>query len=182
MYDIKHLVDLETALQANVREHFEAFFSTHSYEHEAKNVSLKSIHDLASVDSTYSGTGLYVILTDYQMAGNSCSLVVDGLKAIYRGHCFTVKKRLSSHLFNEFYRANLPERGVRYDVCMKLDDNNGINIDSKPYSDYRWSVLVHKMKGSSKMMREQAELAFDNVFGRPIGSREGGDKKRKHPA
>jgi len=28
------------------------------------------------------------------------------------------------------------------------------------------------MKGSSKMMREQAERAFDEVFGRPPGSKE----------
>jgi hypothetical protein len=36
---------------------------------------------LTSVDSKYSGTGLYVILTDYQMAENSYSLVV-GLRAV----------------------------------------------------------------------------------------------------
>ncbi|MDW7774395.1 MAG: hypothetical protein SCH71_16030 [Desulfobulbaceae bacterium] len=28
------------------------------------------------------------------------------------------------------------------------------------------------VKGSSKLMREQAELAFDEVFYRPLGSRE----------
>jgi hypothetical protein len=55
---------------------------------------------------------------------------------------------------------------------MKLDGNDGINIGDARYSQFRWRVLVHKMKKSSKTMREQAELAFDDVFQRPLASRE----------
>lgn len=174
MYNIQELIKLEGELKLSVRKHFEDFFSKHDYTKDTKAISTKSIASLADVDGMYYGTGLYVILSDYQAEQNKCSLIIDDLKAIYRGHCYTVKKRLKSHLFNEHYRRNLSERGVRYDVCMKLDDKNGINIDSSPYNNYRWKVVTHKMRGSSKMIREQAELAFDEVFGRPLGSREAG--------
>ena len=55
---------------------------------------------------------------------------------------------------------------------MKLDGKNGINISDAPYRDFHWRVVVHKTQGSSKMIREQAERAFDAEFGRPLGSRE----------
>lgn len=172
MYDIKKMVALERDLQQTVRSHFGDFFSAHDYGKVSKAIVSQPIRTLSDVGKAPYGTGLYVIMSDYQWEQNKCSLVVDDLKAIYRGHCYTVKERLKSHLFNDHYRANLPGRGVRYDVCMKLDDKNGINIEMPPYSGFRWRVIVHKMKGSSKMMREQAELAFDDVFGRPLGSKE----------
>ena len=172
MYDLKKLVALESELQKTLRLHFVDFFSTHDYTNDSRSVVSKSVSTCIDADATYYGTGLYVIMSDYQIDQNKCSMIVDGLKAIYRGHCYTVKGRLKSHLFNNKYRQNLPERGVRYDVCMKLDDKNGINLDELPYSNYRWKVVIHKMKGSSKMMREQAERAFDEVFGRPLGSKE----------
>jgi hypothetical protein len=172
MYDIKNLVTLERELQETVRSHFVDFFSAHDYKKDHKSVTSKSVSSSIDVEATYYGTGLYVIMSDYQSEQNRCNLTIDGLKAIYRGHSYTVKNRLKSHLFNRNYRENLPERGVRYDVCMKLDENNGINIDDLPYSKFRWKVLILKMKGSSKMIREQAELAFDEVFGRPLGSKE----------
>lgn len=174
MYDIKQLVALENELRHTIRAQFVEFFSAHDYTKNCKAVVSKSLGSLSDAEAMYYGTGLYVIMSDYQFEENKCSLIINGLKAIYRGHCYTVKGRLKSHLFNDHYRSNLPATGVRYDVCMKLDDRNGINICDQPYSNYRWSVVVHKMKGSSKMMREQAELAFDEVFGRPLGSRESG--------
>lgn len=175
MYDVKHLVSLEHEVKKDMRTHFVDFFSTHDYTQASKSVVSKSLSTLINVEVTHSGSGFYVIMSDYQLEQNNCRLIVDGLKAIYRGHCATVKSRLKSHLFNDHYRSRLPEKGVRYDVCMKLDDKNGINIDEFPYNNYRWQVVVHKMTGSSKMMREQAEWAFDHVFGRPLGS-----KERKH--
>ena len=175
MYDIKHLAALESELQRATRKHFADFFSTQDYIKDSKSVMSRSVSSLSDVEAIHYGTGLYVIMSDYQFEQNKCRLIVNGLKAIYRGHCYTVKGRLKSHLFNDHYRSNLPERGVRYDVCMKIDDKNGININDRPYGDYRWSVVVHKMKGSSKMMREQAERAFDEEFGRPLGSREVGE-------
>lgn len=172
-YDIKELRRREDDLALFVRQHFSDFFKKHDYIADSQDVVSYSIKTLADIERTYYGTGFYLILTDYMDSENCCSFVVGGLKAIYRGHCYTVKSRLKSHLFNAHYRSKLPERGVRYDVCMKLDDNNGINISEPPYNQYKWRVIVHKMKCSSKMIREQAEHAFDEVFSRPIGSKEG---------
>lgn len=171
-YDIKQLREREAELSLFVRKHFYDFFKVHNYAIDSSDVVSYTIKSLADIERTYYGTGFYVILTDYLDSDNCCSFVVNGLKAIYRGHCYTVKSRLKSHLFNDHYRSKLPEKGVRYDVCMKLDDNNGINISEPPYSSYQWRVIVHKMKGSSKMIREQAEHAFDDAFLRPIGSKE----------
>lgn len=173
MYDVKGLIKLESDLQRSIRNHFVEFFSNHDYSKDCRSVVSKLIYQHSDVEETYYGSGMYVIMSDYLFEQNKCKLTADGLKAIYRGHCYTVKGRLKSHLFNEHYRRNLPERGVRYDVCMKLDGNNGINIDQPPYSNYRWKVIIHKMNGSSKLLREQAEQAFDDVFGRPFGSKEG---------
>jgi hypothetical protein len=172
MYDIEKLTNLEAALAADVRKHFADFFTSHDYTKDTGAVVSRKVSTLTDIEAIYYGTGLYLIFTDYQSEENVCSLEIDGLKAIYRGHCYTVKKRLKSHLFNDHYRASLPDKGVRYDVCMKLDDKNGINILEAPYSGYRWRVIIHKMKYSSKMIREQAEHAFDQVFSRPLGSRE----------
>lgn len=172
MYDIAKLTSLEAEVAATMRKHFADFFSSHDYSKDNRSVVSRNVCSLADIDTLFYGTGFYVIFTDYQTHLNECTLEIDGLKAIYRGHCYTVKKRMASHLLNDHYRASLPEKGIRYDVCMKLDDRNGINITEAPYSDFRWRVVVHKMKGSSKLIREQAEQAFDQVFSRPLGSKE----------
>lgn len=171
-YDIAALSRQEAQLAQSIKEHFVQFFAEHDYECASRAVVTCDVTSLADIERLHYGPGLYVIFTNYQQKINPCTLELDGLKAIYRGHCYTMKKRLLSHLLNDHYRAHLPVRGVRYDVCMKLDESNGINITEPPYSRYRWRVVVHKMPGSSKLIREQAELAFDQVFGRPLGSRE----------
>ena len=171
-YDIAGFKRQEVQLAQSIKDHFAQFFHEHDYDIDTNIVASADVACLADVEQLHYGPGLYVIFTDYQRDTNPCTLETDGLRAIYRGHCFTMKKRLLSHLLNDRYRANLPERGVRYDVCMKLDGANGINIDQPPYSQFRWRVVVHKMPGSTKLIREQAELAFDQVFGRPLGSRE----------
>lgn len=172
MYDIEKLKKLEADVALRVRRHFIEFFASHDYAKDTNAVVSSDISSLADIERTYSGTGFYLILTDYCAEKNNCSFEVDGLKVIYRGHCYTVKNRLISHLLNDQYRSSLPEKGVRYDVCMKLDDKNGINISKAPYSGFRWRVIVHKMRHSSKMIREQAEHAFDEAFSRPMGSKE----------
>jgi hypothetical protein len=171
-YDIAALTRQEALLAQSITDHFVQFFNEHNYETDTRAVVTCDVGNLIDIERLHYGPGLYVIFTDYQRDMNPCTLESGGLKAIYRGHCYTMKKRLFSHLLNDHYRATLPERGFRYDVCMKLDEANGINIDQQPYCEYRWRVVVYKMPGSSKLIREQAELAFDQVFGRPLGSRE----------
>lgn len=127
-YDIPALQALEVQHQIMLRQHFFDFFDNHDYEKDTRAVTSQAVSNLSDMQSTYYGRGLYLIQTDYKADENPCTHVVGDLKTIYRGHCYTVKKRLVSHLMNDVYRAGLPEKGVRYDVCMKLDDKNGINI------------------------------------------------------
>lgn len=150
-------------------------------------VTLAGIEDLNQV---YRGPGFYVILSDRVVDGNLCRMRRGTLRAIYRGECGDVRKRIQSHLFNARYNANYNERSARYLAdsknngklfyeahwphCMKLDlgGPSGVNIDETPHRDYQWLVLVHRMKGSSQQVRQIAELAFDDAFGHPAGSRE----------
>jgi hypothetical protein len=174
-YDVALLKAAEDSCHMYMREHFRAFFSDARYSDDLPvDVVWTNVKTTAEVLETYHGSGLYLILTNYSFDVNPCTLVVDKLKCIYRGHCATVRPRLMSHLFNVHYRASHPGgKAVKYEVCMKLDGNDGIDISAEPYSRYAWRIIIHKMKGSSKTMREQAELAFDDTFRRPLASREG---------
>jgi hypothetical protein len=104
-YNIKQLKQLEAELALTMRRHFAEFFSSHDYRNDTAEVVSSNVTSLADVESTYSGKGVYLILTDYRAAENDCSFVIDGMKAIYRGQCSTVKNRLKSHLLNDHYRS-----------------------------------------------------------------------------
>ena len=167
MYDIKQLVMLESSFKKQCKDHFVRFFK----EDDSIDSSKLVITDIQSYDSISKlryGSGLYLILTDYLTTENECSYELNGLKAIYRGHGVRMKKRVESHLFNKLYKQN--KDGTNYIVCMKLNNDNGININEKPYSDFNWCVVQHTMTKSSKTIREQAEQAFDEVHKMPIGS------------
>lgn len=150
-------------------------------------VSLANAEDLKQV---YGRQGFYVILSDRPVDGNTCRLNRGGLRAIYRGECGNVRKRIQSHLFNARYNSEYNERASRYLAdpkygdnhfheahwphCLKLDRGgpSGINIDQAPYCDHKWFVLVHRMDKSLRQVRQIAERAFDDTFGHPAGSRE----------
>ena len=135
-------------------------------------IELESLADLSKVPS---GAGFYIILTNKIFADNKCTFTLLTTTAIYRGHCCNVKNRIMSHLFTTHFKKNVRTKKhfTNYTVCLKIEDGvNGIDIDSKEYSKYNWTVLVHKMNGSSALMRQQAELAFDELFKKPIKSRE----------
>lgn len=145
---------------------------------------------LENINSIYYAQGLYIILSNYNVAGNNCSLQLNNLKAIYRGECSTVKQRVKSHLFHSAYKKEHATNAKNYEAdpknagksyykefwphCLKLEANglSGIDVDQSPYSSYEWVVVVHKMKGSSQQVRQLAELAFDDAFGHPAGSRD----------
>lgn len=144
---------------------------------------LNTYEDLTSV---YRSPGLYIICTTFPMEDNECTFGLhDGLRAIYRGECATVMRRLESHLFNKQYRSGYDNRKAEkldsggkfsepyYGACMKIDPGvSGINIDQGEYANHSWAVVVLKMFGSSSALRKQAELAFDDLFGKPAASRE----------
>ncbi|VWC75801.1 hypothetical protein BLA39750_00860 [Burkholderia lata] len=171
MYEINTLSKLEDEYRQAVKSHFADFFRNHDYEESHQKVVLYPVAKFEDAKTIYAGCGVYIILTDLDVGENPCRFARDGMRAVYRGHCTKVKSRIWSHLFNNRYRAG-HKGGVYYDVCMKLWDENGINIDAEPYSNARWAVLVHKVAHSTEVMRIQAEKAFDEVFGRPVASRE----------
>jgi len=142
------------------------------------------------LDNIIGSAGFYIILTDYHVEGNACRLVANSsLRAIYRGECGTTRKRIQSHLFNTRYKEDYEKRKANYQksekgrgkefyeppwpACIKIKQGvNGIDIDSEEYKTSDWLVIVHNMKGSSQEVRQQAEMAFDEVFGKPAACRD----------
>jgi hypothetical protein len=45
-----------------------------------------------------------------------------------------MKKRIESHLYNTKY--NQEKGGTDYTVCMKLNNDNGIDLNVPPYSNF----------------------------------------------
>lgn len=150
------------------------------------------IHEIACHEDLAKATnnpGFYIILSSYKVKCNSCNFSFNDLVAIYRGECEKVRKRIQSHLFNKLYQLEYNKRKEKYQkkhststkpfyeqfwpACMKLEPGvNGININKIQYNSYKWLVIVHEMKGSGQPVRKQAELAFDELFGKPIACRE----------
>lgn len=135
-----------------------------------KSSDLTSIKKYEDIENLKSSSCFYVILTDYKFKENKCKFVVDGqYKAIYRGHGTNPKKRLASHLFNTEYKQN--KGNTNYTVCMKLDGNDGldINLDDK-YINQNWCVYQLPLPNSKLFIRRQAELGFDDAFETPLAS------------
>ena len=168
MYDIKSLKGLELEFKDSCFSHFIEFFTNYDYEDIKGKVKKNIISSHSDINRILYGPGFYLILTDYMSQENECTLQVGELKVIYRGHGVRVRKRVESHLYNDKY--NRDKGGTNYSVCMKLNDDNGININEAPYSGHSWAVIQHSMPNSSKVIREQAEQAFDEVFNQPVGS------------
>lgn len=134
-----------------------------NYEAASNDIQIVSLRSESDLLNIFSVTCFYFILTKKAFEDNECSFTYKDNTAIYRGHSYTVKNRILSHLANKFYNSNYDST---YKACIKVEDGqNGINIDQEPYSTWEWSVIIHKMKGSSKIIREQAEEAFDTIYG-----------------
>jgi hypothetical protein len=147
---------------------------------------IKCPEDLEDIPSH--SPGFYVILSDYKNGftnQNLCDMKLNGLpdvRAIYRGEAYNVRLRLLSHLFKNLYDQernndiqNDINRDDNYSVCLKLDDREekGINIDKdKNLAKSRWFVAYHGMRYSDGPIRKIAESAFDDVFGKPVCSRD----------
>jgi len=169
VYDIPLLLTKHKACINDIANHFSDFFKNIDYskgnKKKIKTHTLKSSNDL---DSVLSGPGFYLIATDVQTQINPCTLTIGAnLKVVYRGHSYNVRERIESHLFYNSYLVK--NAGRKFTVCMKLDRNN-INIDKFPYNENQWVVVTHSMPKSTILIREAAEVAFDGVFEKPVGS------------
>ena len=161
--------ELLLSVKKDIKEDLTTYFNEIKYGEPLNDIQIIHLNSEEDIQKVYSGTGFYVILTGQKFSDNSSTFTFPGRNALYRGHCYSIKKRIMSHLANEQYN----QTNSLYKVCLKVNPGeNGVNIDQEPYKQWGWTVIVHKMKGSSKVMREQAELAFGNVFGKPCKSRE----------
>lgn len=187
-----------SAAQLRVRNEFAAAFRDIYADHRVPStfgytgiridsVQVASAEDISRI---HHGNGFYVIFSSRPIQGNKCSLFYGELRAIYRGECATTKKRILSHLFHAHYKSQYNQRSDKYQAspknigksfyeafwphCLKLEAGGagGIDVDQEPHSNHTWHVIVHRMDGSSQQVREQAEAAFDEVFGHPAASRD----------
>ncbi|MFI0430684.1 hypothetical protein [Mariniflexile sp. HMF6888] len=163
------LINVTENIKNDLKEYFEGF----DYNCDHRDIEITSIKSEKDINQIYASPGFYIILTDNEFDDNECSFKFNKQVAIYRGHSYSTRKRISSHLANDTYNQNRKLGEPNYTVCLKIENGvNGINIDNLQYSNWNWTVIVHKMRNSNKLIREQAELAFDAAFGKPCKSRE----------
>lgn len=190
------LEEVVSSTEKSIKESFELAFSKiyengivpNNFNHFDVKIVCKKITKYADFKGVPSRSGFYIILTNCPIEGNKCTLKKGSLTAVYRGQSSVVKKRLSSHLTNRIYNALFENRKKEYlkkkdknakfyekhfGACMKFNPaKNGIDVTDEEYKDYSWIVIAHEMLDSSERIRELAEIAFDNKFGKPIASRE----------
>lgn len=156
-----------------IRKDFVNHLKDIDYSSNNGTFEIYSIKNIEDVNHIYTGPGFYIILLDQKFDDNESVFSFANHSAIYRGHSYSVRDRIKSHLFNSEYNLSDFKNKPRYTVCLKFEDGiQGINLNDEPYCNYSWKIIVHKMKGSSKLIREQAELAFDVIYGRPFKSKE----------
>ena len=136
----------EQRIRTKIIEYLKEFdYTTHSNSFQV--IDIKNLDELQEI---YYGAGFYILMTNLKFEDNNCLFEIGEFKAIYRGHSYFVKDRIMSHLFNLDYNKNPPKYKTKYTVCLKIEDGiEGININQKPYSDYHWKIIIHKMKNSS---------------------------------
>ncbi|UQA51006.1 hypothetical protein [Vibrio sp. ED002] len=200
MYNViemkQKILDAVKVANNEVRGEFESVFSNIYKENKVPNdlpkelkISINKLETPKDLDKIHATEGFYIIFTDLNVGDNNCALKhLDSIFAIYRGECGKVKRRIQSHLFNKHYKSDYEKRKSVYlekpensgkdfheqywPACLKIGNGeSGLNIH-EDYHENNWYVLVHNMRESSQEVRVQAELAFDNVFGKPIASRE----------
>lgn len=154
-----------------IREDLKEYFKNCDYSKPNSSIQIVKVKAESDLNNIYYNSGFYIILTNQPFIENECSFEYQGLKAIYRGHSYFTKKRLLSHLSNNEYISSRRNNEPNYKVCLKIEEKvNGININQEPYNSWSWINIIHKMKGSSKLIREQTEKAFDTVFNKPCKS------------
>jgi hypothetical protein len=156
-----------------IQNDLEEYFRSIDYKKQSKEIQITEVENEEDLNKIIYGVGFYIILTNHNFEDNNCRFKYNNRKAIYRGHSYFSKKRLLSHLANDLYNHKRKKNEQNYKVCLKIEKGkNGININQKPYKNWNWTIIVHKMNNSSKLMREQAEQAFDKVYNKPCKSRE----------
>lgn len=172
----KNLIKSLKVRENELAVHMQQSFYQLMKELPANEQGLFLLHPLRNgedINDVATGPGLYIILSDLVLDENECSLCIDDLVAVYRGQAYEVRERVRSHLDHPAHRALMG--GSAWDRCLKLGglevrENGGLDINSAALQGTKWAVLVLRLKDSSEFQRKQAEWAFDEIFGKPLGS------------
>ena len=173
MYDMNEIIRIRDNCKHEIEKHFEDFFdglidNLRITVNDTK-VNCIKVSNFKNFSDINTNEGFYVILSNYNLSNNKCKCAISieenstKVKAIYRGQCTKRRERLIGHLYNKKYKG-------KDENFMKVNDDNGINIDEKPYVDYEWYVITCSMSKSTQMERMCAEKAFDSVYGKPMYS------------
>ncbi|MCX0357967.1 hypothetical protein LI056_08175 [Clostridium perfringens] len=135
----------------------------------SKSVKIHRIKKYKDLGKISKNTGFYIILSDYKYDNNICEFIIEregiSLKAIYRGQSSDKYSRLEGHLFKQ--KIDSDKKDINF---MKVNKENGINIDKSPYNKYKWFVIEYKLNKITQDFRLIMEEAFVEVFKKPIFS------------
>jgi hypothetical protein len=169
---IKYTSEL-TKTTDSIKRDLVEYFNHIDYKKIPEEIQITELNNEDDLNKVFYKDGFYIILTNHTFENNSCKFEYNNQKAIYRGHSYRSKNRLISHLANDKYNRERKPKEPNYTVCLKIENGiDGININRSPYNEWNWTVIVFKMNASTKLMREQAEHAFDEVYNKPCKSRE----------
>ncbi|MDQ0871350.1 hypothetical protein QFZ77_000009 [Paenibacillus sp. V4I3] len=153
-----------------------AFFEKVKYSTKRTytNVEISKIQSIADLKKIPRKPRFYIIFSNYTLRENKCTCFLNdsnkNYPAIYRGQGYNVRERIKSHLFNKKYNGS-------FTICLDLDGEKGINIDTDARNNgYSWFIAFHGMTttngNTEEFIRIQAEIAFDNYFTKPVGSKD----------
>lgn len=175
MYNLKKIKSKYKEAETVTKMEFIIFFKQHlkngeiNVEHLVdKKINKSKMIKYDDINNIKRNGGFYIILSDYKVDENLCEFQINEegigkLRAVYRGQTINRNKRLVGHLFRNKYEG----KDTKF---MKVDGNNGINIDKEPYNHYSWIVIEYSLDKTSQEIKIQMEKAFDQVFGKPIFS------------
>lgn len=168
-YDVNFLLKKYQSCLNEIAIYFADLFRKTDYtQNLPRKIKRHLVEKPSDLDAILKGPGFYFIATDISIKNNPCTLRLDTqLNVVYRGHSYNVRERIESHLFYDEYLKK--DSGRRFTVSMKLDGKN-INIDKVPLIRNTWVVVTHSMPKSNILIREAAEVGFDDAFGKPVGS------------
>jgi hypothetical protein len=110
VYDVRRMrAEIEDAVsiaRQRVRDQFKSAFETiyrdnvvpQAFPAVGPCISIKPLVGPKDLDAIPAGAGFYIILSTFPVPDNECCLTCSGLRAIYRGECYTIRRRVQSHL------------------------------------------------------------------------------------
>lgn len=100
-----------------IRKDFVNHLKDIDYSSNNGTFEIYSIKNIEDVNHIYTGPGFYIILLDQKFDDNESIFSFANHSAIYRGHSYSLRDRIKSHLFNSEYNLSDFKNKPRYTVC-----------------------------------------------------------------